>query len=423
MPHQQLALDRLDTHKRILLDFRPGSGKSLIAIEAIERFGPEDSLLTMASGGLPVFDQQADEWAFRGSPWTVPYSMLTKWVSPTGGAREALREGKGRLPLTVADECHRLKGRKTAWTAAFEKMADRSERLLLMTGTPMPVGSVDLYMFLKFLFPGDRRFTSYWRWVAQWYEMTLNRHSGMMTEIGRLIRSPEEFAAQFEDRWLHASVDEQLPEFSHQVVECEMTPKQRKVYKELKTLLMTTVGSTEVVYFQPGTQWAKMIQVTTGLETIDPSVRSSSKLDTLESILSDRAGQRTVVFCLYRPSAEAVLSRFPGSLALHGGMSKSARAEAAAAFNRGDSPVLVCTYAAAAEGWNLQTADCLVRVESAVRAGDLEQAWRRIYRKGQQRPCLLIDLVCPDSVDSRLRRQLADAKSQTDEVAAALALL
>lgn len=180
MPHQVRALDALERDNRVLLEYQPGTGKSLIAIEAIERYG-DASLLTMASGGLPVFEQQAQEWAFAGSPVTVPYSMLVKWAASPSGAREALRRANGRLPLMVADECHRLKGRKTAWTIQYEKLASRTDRLLMMTGTSMPVGSIDLYMYLRLLFPGDRRFTSYWRWVAEWFEQTVNRHSGMMS--------------------------------------------------------------------------------------------------------------------------------------------------------------------------------------------------------------------------------------------------
>lgn len=422
MPHQVRALDALERDNRVLLEYQPGTGKSLIAIEAIERYG-DASLLTMASGGLPVFEQQAQEWAFAGSPVTVPYSMLVKWAASPSGAREALRRANGRLPLMVADECHRLKGRKTAWTIQYEKLASRTDRLLMMTGTSMPVGSIDLYMYLRLLFPGDRRFTSYWRWVAEWFEQTVNRHSGMMSEIGRMKRDPAEFVAQFEGRWLFASIDDDLPETSHQVIECEMTSKQHKVYHDLRKLLMATVGETELVYFQPGTQWAKMIQVSTGLECVDPDTKSSSKLDTLDSILSDREGQSTVVFCMYRSTVEAMSRRFPTAELLHGGMSKLQRSQAAERFRAGESPLILCTYAAAAEGWNFQRANCVIRVEPAVRAGDMEQAWRRIYRQGQTKRCLLIDLVTPHSVDSKLRHELSVAQSQTDEVKAALRLL
>lgn len=406
LPHQVAAIEAADELGRVFLNYKPGTGKTRIALELLRRDG---GLYVSTAGNMPVFHQQRDEWWPEGSPLTLTFHGVPKYQQSVFSSAKSLREGSGGT--LVADEAHRLKGRKTTWTKSFERLGKRADRLVLMTGTPTPKSALDHFMYLQLLFPGDRRFTSYWRWVETHFHMVPDHFQGR--KIGGMRTDPVEFMEQYADRWLSADVEKDLPPLRFQVIECDMTPKQRTHYQQLRKTLVTEIGDVELAYFHPGSQWAKLLQLTTGLQVVDPAVKASGKLPVLESILSDRSEMATVVFCSYRSTAALLAQEF-GGRALHGGMPMSERRATAEAFQRGEFPVLVGTYAAAAEGWTLHRADTVVRVEPPIRVSDKIQSGKRIHRLGQDKPCLVIDLVCPKSVDADIRAKVAAAEVETE---------
>lgn len=414
MSHQLRALQALEERKRVMLYYAPGTGKSLIGLEALECY--PGGRLFMPSGAIPVWQQQAEQWAFEGDERPVGYHGALKLLQ----SKEGRREGHRGLPVVIADECHRLKSRSSTWTKSFTKLVTgRTSHLLLMTGTPMTHSTVDLYQYLVYLFPGDRRYTSYWRWMPQWFQVVHDEYS-QMGKPGRMYRDPVEFVAQFEDRLLYADVDEALPGLSFQTVEASMTPKQKAAYVELRKTLDVQIGDVQLAYFEPGSQWAKLLQITTGLQTVDPNVKESGKLPILEQVLSEREHMSTIVFCSYRGSADAVCAIYPHAARIHGGVPKVNRRWEAARFQAGETNLLVATYPAAAEGWNLQAASTVVRLEPAIRMGDMEQSYRRAYRLGQKKHVSVLDITVPGTVESGLRQSLIDAVSDASPVQAAM---
>lgn len=335
---------------------------------------------------------------------------------------------KSEFDTIIADEAHNLKGRKTGWTTAFEMLAKRCDQLSLLTGTPIPNWGHELYMSIRLIFPNDKRFTSYWRWVQQWFVLHQNRFSGEMSEIGDLLphRTWDDYAAQLDGRYLRRESPIELPPIVHETIEVDMTPQQRSIYNRFKKELMAELGDDTIIAWNKGSAYTKLLILSTGLECAFPDQdlkgSGSGKLNALADVMNARGDDPTVLFCHFRSSAAMVADRI-GARAVHGGVPKAERDAIIRDWQRGRFPHLVATYGVGAEGHTWVRANCIVRVEATARPTHMDQAIGRIHRAGQKRHCTVIDLVCRATNDVRLRALLATKTDQQMKVMTALQLL
>lgn len=333
----------------------------------------------------------------------------------------------------IFDEAHYLKGRKTNWTLASELI--KTDRLYLATGTPIVNWAHEIWMALRLMHPDltgpGQQFGSYWRWVGKWFNVQASRWDTNAREIGGLLPmyTWEQFAAEngLADRWLRrwrSDVLPDLPPLTEQVIHVKMTDEQIKVYKRLKKDLYAKIEETghEVISWSAGGVWTKLLKLTTGIEVEDPGYsKFGGKIQALTEIMSQRHGQQTLVFCMFRPSAEACARALRADgfrvAVITGGYPMNVRKELARQFRAGEFDVLVGTIGAMSEGLTFTGADTVVFVERDPRPSKIEQAVRRIHRFGQDRPCLSINLVSAGTVDAGMLELLSD---KTDEQMAAM---
>lgn len=426
--HQVEGVAWLGDRPRSLLADNPGSGKTaqliLAAVEPVLVIAP--SMLAGTWAG------EVDKWR-PGLDWT--------W---TGYAGLAARQGRKCTPhpkpqfdqpwgTVICDEAHALKNSKANWTAALERVAWRSDRLFLATGTPIVNWAPELLQLLRLLYPGDARFTNKRRWWGQWFSMVHNRHSGF-DEPGdfRQDRTWEQFWIDNglggpKGAALRREVELDVPvTFSN--IDVEMTTMQAKVYKRLKKDYIAAIPVGEdgevasVSAWSAGALHTKLHQASSGLETLEPETTGGSgKLTALEQILVDREGQPVVVFAHYRTSA-AACARLATSLGrrvevLQGGVAQPIRDDIVRRFQAGQVDVLVGTLDTISEGLTLTRASTAVFFEHSWRPSRNEQAWRRLARLGQQHPVHVIELWSAKTVDIGMR-ELVRAKA--DQQVAAL---
>jgi SNF2 family DNA or RNA helicase len=383
--------------------------------------------------------------ALRWRPDLIEQGLL-KWTSYSSLCARSL-DAKGRmskvLPVpreeyrqhwdtVIFDEAHYLKGRKTNWSLAAEKLS--ADRLFLATGTPLVNWAHEIYQPLKLLFPEKAvpkgPLGSYWRWVAQWCQVIPSQWDPNAREIGGLLPgwTWEQFAQQnnLDGHWLRrwrSDVLKDLPPLTQQVIEVSMTPDQHKIYRQLKKELYARVEETghEIVSWSAGGVWTKLMKLTTGIEVEDANYKGTgAKLAALREILVER-GHPTLVFTAYRASAEraAKVAKDAGKTVaiISGDYSLDERKTTAKLFRTGEIQVLVGTMGAMSEGLTLTAADTCIFLERDPRPSKIEQALRRIHRFGQTRPCLSIDLVANGTVDAKIRSLLTE---KTDQQIAAM---
>lgn len=335
---------------------------------------------------------------------------------------------KSQFDTVIADEAHYLKGRKTGWTSAFEMLAKRCDQLSLLTGTPIPNWGHEIYMSIRLLFPNDRRFTSYWRWVQKWFMLEQNRFSGKMSNIGDLWEhwTWDDFAAQLEGRYIRRESPIELPPIVYETIEVDMTSQQRTVYKQFQRELMAELNDETILAWSKGSAYTKLLILSTGLECAFPNQdlkgSGSGKLNALADFMTGRGDDPTIVFTHFRSSARVVAQRI-GARAVHGGLPQSERADIVRRWQKGEFPHLVATYGVGAEGHTWIRANCVVRLEATARPLHMNQAVGRIHRGGQKRHCTVVDFICRATNDVRLRRLLKEKTDQQMLVMTALQLM
>lgn len=427
-PYQALGTQFLvDTGRAVLAD-DPGIGKTNQCLLAAR-----GRTLVLSPAMLSdVWDQEITDWESQLDvdaefSW-MSYSGLCKRVSPEPGKPASKvvpfpRDGLlTKWDTIICDEAHYLKNRGTNWTKVVATKL-KSDRLYLATGTPMPNWGHEIFMFLRLLHPGDKRFTNYWAWINEWFNTWKPPWGG--TQIRGLHRGVtwEEAAQEWglTGRWLRREMDDvlsDLPPMVEQTIKVQMSPAQARVYKGLKEDYSATlpISGEEMVVWNDGAKHAKLLQCSTGLESLAEGETGSAKLTALEELMKERT-RPTLIFCIYKASAEAAAKRLMKQGHSVGVVSSAYSMEdrkaTVRAFQAGDLDVIVGTIGTLSEGVTLTQADTCVFLERSPRPVSNFQARRRIRRFGQERPTLAIDLVTEDSVDEKLSKLLAE--KETDQ--------
>lgn len=406
-----------------------------------------------------VWRDEIAKWADTPDRFTLaPYTrlnqreLLHKTVEDESG--EIKEKVAGNRPIqkirpeydrtyqtVILDECHYIKGRKTLWTGAVERICARAERVYLLTGTPIPNWAHELFIPLRVLDPDAARpgqpLGSYWKWVERWFSVgpRYAKNGRKLTDyaIGDLKRCDEECEdrpasdpcehyRQFAERnlgpaflrRLRDDVLTDLPPLTQQRIETPMTREQKRVYTVLKQDYYARLeDGTELLAWNSSALNVALDRLTTGIGVMgkghDP-LAHSGKLERLAADLADRA-QPTLVVAHYRDSVDAAvavvvkLGRRVGKI--HGGTSQAERGRVVDAFQAGELDVLVGSLETISEGLTLTAADTIIMLETSYKPSRNEQAIRRIHRLGQTRPCTVLDYVTPKTVDENKRDLLA----------------
>lgn len=432
LDHQRTGIEFLCANPRAALFDEPGLGKSRQAIEAAE--GP--TLIVAPSmiidGG--VWDDELEKWGYESpvpQPYTqVPYSQLCAFEKsgrghkPTGKLKPELKQHWGTV---IVDECHYLKNRKAYWTTAFSGL--RYDRLILLTGTPIPNWAHEAFSLLKLLWPEESkpgmRYGSYWRWVQEWFDVGQLRGKGgrVITEwhIGDLRRDRtwDDFrAANWGDRTLLRLRKDclDLPPLTEQQVKVKLKGEQARVYKDLKKDFVAWMDSgEEITAWNDAAQYVKLWQCATALPN-----GKGAKMDALRELIQDRE-LPTLVVAHFRHSVHSALEvcaeAKKNAAVITGATSAKQRGEFVRAFQGGNLDVLCATIDTISEGLTLNAADQVIRLERSPRPSRNVQVRDRIYRIGQDKPVTCIDLVGEGTIDEGILKLLGE---KTDQQAKAL---
>ena len=127
----------------------------------------------------------------------------------------------------------------------------------------------------------------------------------------------------------------------------------------------------------------------------------TEKLDVLEDVLEEAAGEPVLVAYRYQHERDRIMARFPQAVQLKD-------RETIAAWNRGEIPLLLVHPAGAGHGLNLQDGGHIIVWFGPIYDLELwEQTRDRLYRQGQRSTTSMITLVVEGTVEEDAMRSLA----------------
>lgn len=432
MEHQIDGIRWLRDRERSLLADEPGLGKSAQLL-----YAAKEPVLILAPAMVldsGTWDDEIAKWAPGIDATQVPYTNMVvrrKNGRVLRGAHnvpivDLKPELRRRWGTVIADESHYLKGRKTSWSVAAQKLV--TDRFDQATGTPIPNWAHEAFMTLQIMHPSEAKpggeFGSYWRWVNKWFDVEASYYNPEAKEIGDLQDrwTWDEF---YQENWRDGLLLRlrkdclDLPPLTQQRFMVDMTPEQARVYKQLKRDFIAWLDAgQELQAWSSGDLMVKLCKVATGLELLDPDAKSSGKLKALASLLEDRP-RPTLVVAHFRDSVEACarvarrVFNSPVSM-IHGGVPRSTVKNEIRAFQQGYRIVMCASIDMIREGMTLHQggADQTIFVERSWAPYKNEQVLRRLHRIGLKVPVTSIDLVARDTYDIKILTRLAAKTAQ-----------
>ncbi|MCM2278861.1 MAG: DEAD/DEAH box helicase [Oligoflexia bacterium] len=362
---------------------------------------------------LKKYDTGLRWHVFHGSGRTLPTSGVDIVLTTYGILHRAPELRERQWHVVVLDEAQAIKNASTISSRASRMLKSRFR--IAMTGTPVENQATDLWSLMEFLLPGYLgslpRFKRLYGWGRE-------VPTDLQAEALKRLVSP------FLLRRTKAKVLKELPEKIEEVVACEMTPIQRKAYRDCLNGAEATQVRANIVAGQK-IDYANILALLTRLKQIcdhpkladltsgkvkkagalDPA--ETGKWETFDELLNEALGSnlKVVVFSQYLGMMDLIghhlKSQGIGYTELRGDTpDRGARLEL---FSRDpECKVFLCSLLAGGLGIDLTSASVCIHFDRWWNPAKENQATDRLHRFGQTRGVQVFKLQIPGSVEDRI---------------------
>lgn len=457
--YQQEAADRMSRAPG--LDFAlwcdPGTGKTKMAIDRaceIWSSGAIDFVLIVAPKmvheqwilkEIPLHCgyEYPSLYMWRPGPWnqlweiqqgdpTLPafYSISYSGIYTKRG-REEIQKAASLYPfLLVLDESHFLKSHRAKRYSVIKEFAQHSncKGRILLSGTPIAKTIEEAWAQLKIMNEDilGSRYVSTFR----------NEYCVMGGRDGREFIRPRNLE-KYHNRTrpyvfnLRKDELEGLPDKVYSTFLFELTPKQKKMYKDMANRLMLEIDSGEIATAQNAmTKITRLQQISNGFVNIETdsgeyetrrifkNLKSNPRVVALQSIVDTHESLQMIVWCRFQEDVRSLYEFFSGiSCTFFGPMNSFQRERALTSWLSKKKRLLIATTETGGTGLNLHTSGCSMAVYYSNTEKSI-QRWQsedRIHRIGAQtRKVSYIDLVARGSRDMRILANLQRKKEIAD---------
>ncbi len=336
---------------------------------------------------------------------------------------------KGKRPpfnMLVADEISKLKNTRTRQGAergkAMLKLLPYLPYRTGLTGTPASNGMMDLFGQFLVIDGGHRLGTSFSGFRSTYFYKT----DYMGYKWAPFEKSKEQIGAKVGDITINLSAEDYLdmPDKIINDIMLQLPPKLRVAYDKIEHDMMVELDSGhEVEIFNGASLMNRCLQYANGAMYTMPGAPDwetihDVKLDALDDIVEEAAGQPILVAYQYQHDAKKILKKYPDAVWLSSKTSESEFIQALEDWNTGKLTMIIGHPASMGHGIDrLQQSGHTVVWYGLNWSLDLyDQTNARLWRQGQKHPVMIHRLMIEDTVDEAVRLSL-EAKS-VDEMGA-----
>lgn len=326
----------------------------------------------------------------------------------------------------VLDEAQHIKN-PDSQTAQAARALEARHRLAL-TGTPMENHLLELWSIFQFVLPGF--FGPRASFVQRYARPIQEEHDQeALAQLRRRLRP-------FVMRRRKDEVCAELPPRQEQVLHCDLSPAERKLYEGLRQTYRSSVMERVQEVGDIGRAHLAILEALTRLRQscCHPNlvpleearvIKRSSKLDllmeTLEQLIEE--DHRALIFSqwpsLLKLAQQRIKARGWNWLYLDGQTKQ--RQDLVERWNHPHGPpIFLISLKAGGTGLNLTGADCVIHLDPWWNPAVEAQATDRAHRIGQTRPVQVYRMVARDTVEEKIlelqerKQELLDAALDTD---------
>lgn len=431
LPYQQAAIDKLLPARTGALFMEMGLGKTRTAIQFVWLrrrkigrvlwFCPVSLKETVRqeiakhtdcpAGAVYVFDDKT-RVPVREAFW---YIIGIESMSSSARAYLAARSLVDDRTFVILDESTYIKGHRSIRTKRITDLALPARYRMILTGTPLTQGVVDLYGQMRFLSPKILGYNSFYTFARRHLEYH-PIHKGMIVSS----HNTQYLAAKIQPYTYQITKAEclDLPEKLYETQWYSMTEQQAELYDHAKYVTLMDSDRYDDISIAIFRVFSALQQVVCGFwhDTINNKmhVAPHKRLETLAAAAARiPAGEKVIIWSKYLRTIGEISSFLAQEYGagqvqqLHGGFSERERAAQIAQW-RGGGRFLVATQATGGHGLTLNEAHYQIFYSNTFKYNERLQAEDRCHRLGQSHPVTYIDVHCARSIDDRIALALSN---------------
>ena len=312
------------------------------------------------------------------------------------------------INMIALDEGHKCKDPTSIQGKHLLKL--QAETMISMTGTPLMNTPLDLYIHLKWL--GYEKHAFY----------PFKQHYCVFGGFGGYqivgYKNLEQLREQLDEIMLRRLKKEvlDLPEKIHTIEYVEMSPKQAKIYKEVKAEIQENIDMVKKAV-NPLAEMIRLRQATGHTGILCSEIQDSAKLDRLEEIVEELVANnnKALIFSnwtqMTTPTFER-LKRF--NPAIITGETKN-RVEQQDKFMLDDTcKVIIGTIGAMGTGLTLTAGSTVIFLDEPWTKATKDQAEDRAQRIGTLDNVNIITLLCKGTIDERVNEIVNEKGAMAD---------
>jgi len=339
-----------------------------------------------------------------------------------------------RLPFdtVVIDELTKFKNHKAVRSKTLRPLLRTVARRWGLTGTPVPNGYMDLFGQFLMLDDGAAlgKYVTHYR--DQYFTPDFNGFDYVL-QPGAAARIEAKVAPYV----LRMSAEDYLtlPPLVEDIRYVELDPEARRAYDRMKKEMIAELPQGTVTGANSAAVYSKLKQMANGAVYLSDDLRPTgmqnresvnlhdAKLDAVEELVEELAGQPLLLAYEFNHDLERLLERFPGTPYLGAGVNGKRTQELVDEWNAGKHFLLLAHPASAGHGLNLQGAGA-AHIAWFGPTWDLElyeQFIQRVHRQGNTAGRVVNHLiVAKGTIDELVIDALRDKATTQDKLLSAL---
>ncbi|MFA6977350.1 MAG: DEAD/DEAH box helicase [Mesotoga sp.] len=421
MPHQASAVDKVLPSRVGALFMEMGTGKSRTMIEMVRRrrfkidhvvwFCPvalketcrQELLKHTDSRDIYVFDDKTTEEFVPDASW---YVIGIESMSSSNRVVLAAKKVITEKSMVVLDESSYIKGHHSMRTERITYLSRDCKYRLIMTGTPLSQGVVDLYAQMRFLSPKILGYSSFYSFAANHLEYS-DKFPGMIMRS----HNTSYLAAKIQPYTYQVTKKEclSLPDKTYEGRYFYMTEEQRHYYEMAKEEILNEFVEDwdSIAIFR---LFTALQEIVCGFwnhksETIEINSR---RVQTLMAAIQEIPPEnKIIIFTKFQHdvdviSQEIVQEYGEGSIATFSGQVPEKKRLAEVENFRNGARFFIATQSCGGHGLTLNEAHYVIFFNNAFKYSERMQAEDRCHRIGQEHKVTYIDIHCGGSIDDRI---------------------
>lgn len=307
----------------------------------------------------------------------------------------------------ILDESHHVRNYNTQISKAIQQL--NSSHKVALSGTPVMNNTEDLYPQLNFLLPG---FLGTHEFFRKEYALPIDRNRDP-----KKIQSLQKLTNPFLLRRTKQQVASDLPEKTESVYWCEMSPKQKEYYEEVKNSVKSSLflGANHdnlvknKLSILQGIQKLRQICAAPSLvKGFDFDSNSSIKLDVIMEEIRQLGDHKALIFSQFKGMLQLIVNQCQkeGILYYHidGDTPIPDRQNLVNSFQEEGNPchVFLISLMTGNAGLNLTAADYVFLIDPWWNTAIQQQAIDRTHRIGQNKNVFAYKMICKDTIEEKI---------------------